>query len=70
MIRNDFRPVLGTVDIADEIGMSQQGATKRLSDLKDSGHLHTDKIGQARVWWLTDKGRRYLSGQESEPGSQ
>jgi len=70
VIRNDFRPVLGTVDIADEIEMSQQGAIKRLSELKKDGHLHSDKIGQARIWWLTDKGRRHLSEHGSEADNQ
>jgi len=65
-IRNDYRPVRGTVGIANDIGMTQQGATQRLRKLEADGLVNTDKIGRSRIWWLTDAGRRYLSESESD----
>jgi len=56
----DEKPVLGTNDIADRLEMSQQGATYHLNRLKDQGALRTEKIGQVRIWWPTQKGLSYL----------
>ncbi|AEM58713.1 hypothetical protein EGO51_18845 [Haloarcula hispanica] len=52
------------------VGISQQAASKRLSRLEEERLIESDKIGNARAWWLTDNGRRYLDSSEKEPSSQ
>ncbi|MFB9812672.1 MULTISPECIES: winged helix-turn-helix domain-containing protein [Haloarcula] len=65
-----YKPALGTTEIADMVGISQQAASKRLSRLEEERLIESDKIGNARAWWLTDNGRRYLDSSENEPSSQ
>jgi len=65
-----YKPALGTTEIADMVGISQQAASKRLSRLEEERLIESDKIGNARAWWLTDNGRRYLDSSEKEPSSQ
>lgn len=54
------KPVMGTTEIADRLGISQQAMSRHLKRLADEGALKTDKVGQARVWWPTDEGFAYL----------
>lgn len=55
-----YSPVLGTSDIADRVGVARQTADRHLRDLSDDGLVNTRMIGQVRVWWLTDQGRRFV----------
>jgi len=64
-IRDHYAPVAGTQDIADNLDVARQTADRRLWQLEEQGLVETDKIGQARIWWLTTDGRRYLSDSES-----
>jgi predicted transcriptional regulator len=57
------RPVLGTNEIADRFGISQQAMTRHLNNMSEEGILHTDKIGRVRVWWPTQKGLSYLDSE-------
>jgi len=67
-IRDAYPPALGTNDIAERIDQSQQVAHKHLSRLEDEQPplVESMKVGRARVWWLTDAGRRRLSNQSSQ----
>jgi predicted transcriptional regulator len=56
IFRESSDPALSTGEIADDLGMSQQGAYSRLSDLVDEGLIETKKFGQGRGWWLTEDG--------------
>jgi predicted transcriptional regulator len=56
-VRADERPVTGTADVADRLGMSTQGASKRLRELASEGRIATDTIGQSRIWWVPEEGR-------------
>ena len=49
-------PVLFTSEIAEAVGVTQQGAFKRLAQLREQGFVDAKK-GEERVWWLTDRGR-------------
>jgi len=64
-IKNHYAPAVGTQDIADEVGVARQTAERRLWQLEDDGLVETEKIGQARIWWLTTDGRRHLSDLDS-----
>jgi DNA-binding transcriptional ArsR family regulator len=65
-----YKPALGTTEIAEMVGISQQAASKRLNRLEEERLVESDKIGNARAWWLTDYGRRYLASSENDPSNQ
>jgi DNA-binding MarR family transcriptional regulator len=64
-----YSPVLGTSDIAERTGVSRQAVDQRLRRMSEDGLVETRKIGRARVWWLTNKGRAYVDP-EGESGIQ
>jgi predicted transcriptional regulator len=41
----------GTSEIADEVGMSRQGADRRLRRLRDGGRVNSKKIAASRIWF-------------------
>jgi len=48
-----------TSEIADEVGISRQGADRRLRDLRDRGEVSSKKIGASLVWFMPrDRGRQ------------
>jgi predicted transcriptional regulator len=61
-----YKPALPTTEIADEVGISQPAASKHLKRIQEEGLVDSDKVGQARIWWITDTGKRYLSSHESQ----
>lgn len=58
-------PFLSTVEVADFLGFSNEGARKRLYDLADEGYLDYKRVGRSPAWWLTEKGVEYLRDEES-----
>lgn len=60
-------PVMFTSEVADYFGFSNQGMTPRLKSLARNGLLATKQRGAA-VWWLTDKGGRFLAGELNNNG--
>lgn len=60
-IRDAYAPAVGTSEIADVVGVERQTVDKHLRDLVEQGYVITKMIGQVRVWWLSDKGRKHLS---------
>jgi len=55
-----YSPAVGTSDVAERVGVERQTADKYLRSLADEGLVNTRMIGQVRVWWLSDKGRKVL----------
>lgn len=55
-----YKPVLGTSEIAEEIGLSRQATTRHLKRLEEEGMLVSDKVGPVTIWWPTDEGKRLL----------
>lgn len=53
LFRNHSDPVLTAGDVADEFGLSRQGANKRLNKLHEHGSVKRRKVGaRAVVWWV------------------
>lgn len=52
VLRRSEDPVLGTNEIAEEIGMSRQGAENRLKELAGDDRVKSKKIGTTWVWGL------------------
>lgn len=65
MIHLAYPPALGTSDIAEEIGISQQATQRHLKRLEEDGRLETRKVGPARIWWVSDAGKKELATQSS-----
>lgn len=61
-----YPPALGTTDIADEIGISQQATQKHLRRLEGDGFIESRKVGRAKIWWLTDEGEKRASSYSDE----
>ncbi|WP_227015821.1 winged helix-turn-helix transcriptional regulator [Haloarcula sp. JP-L23] len=64
-----YPPALGTSDVAEKVGLSSEATRRHLGRLEEEGYLSTDMLGSVRVWWVTDVGRAYLSG-EGESSTQ
>ncbi|GAA0297227.1 hypothetical protein GCM10009066_09450 [Halarchaeum salinum] len=58
-------PAFLTSELADRIGLSRQGTSRRLHDLEEEGLLATKKAGGRRLWWLTYDGERRLAEDSS-----
>jgi DNA-binding Lrp family transcriptional regulator len=43
-----------TSEVADEVGMTRQGADRRLRRLRDTGRVNSKKIGASLVWFVRD----------------
>jgi len=56
-----YKPALSSTAVADRVGLSQQATSKHLKRLAEDGFVDSDKVGPARIWWVTDDGRRYLN---------
>jgi len=56
-----YKPALSSTTVADRIGLSQQATSKHLKRLAEDDLVDSDKVGPARIWWITDEGRRYLN---------
>jgi len=44
-----------TTEIADEVGISRQGADYRLRQLRDDGVVTAEKVGNTLIWSLSDE---------------
>jgi len=53
-------PVRFTAEIAEQLGMSPQGAHKRLDKLRERGLINEHDPGTSSVWWPTEEGRERI----------
>lgn len=60
-IRDAYAPAIGTSDVADAVGISRQRVDERLRELDELGYVNTQKAGTARIWWLSDEGKKRLA---------
>jgi len=63
-IRNSYAPAVGTSEVADKLGVERQTVDKHLRKLDERELVETKLIGQVRVWWLSDDGRKWLAEQD------
>jgi len=61
VIRDAYAPAVGTSEIAEELDVERQTVDKHLRNLSEDGYVNTKMIGQVRVWWLSDAGRKLLA---------
>lgn len=65
-IATAYPPALSTTDIAERVDLSQPATSKHLERLQENNLVDSDKIGQARIWWITDEGRRQLDSHNTQ----
>jgi len=65
-------PVATAAEVGEAVGISRQGADKRLRALEEQGLVQSVKKG-SRLWWLTDEGLQRLGAaaaqSDASPGS-
>lgn len=44
-----------TREVAEEVGVTRQGADYRLRQLEESGHVRSKKVGRELVWMLPEE---------------
>ena len=44
----------GSSEVAEYVGCTQRTAYERLRELEERGHLDSRKVGNARLWTLSD----------------
>ena len=50
-------PVVTATELGEIVGVSQQAAHSKLTDLEDRGLTKSKKVGsRSRVWWITTAG--------------
>lgn len=64
-IRDHDSPAVGTVDLANVVGVSRQAVYERLENLKDDGLVTKYTVSRDTVWYLTKAGERYLEKDHS-----
>jgi len=59
-------PVFTAVEVADDVDVTQQAAHSKLSGLEERGLVRSKEVGsRARVWWVTDAGKRAYAESEA-----
>jgi len=62
-------PFLTTTEVADEIGLSQPGALKRLRELQEKGYVDHKKAGNNNTWWISSEGYQFYNSEAKENDS-
>ena len=57
-------PVVTTAEVAERFDFSNSGILKRLHPLADRDLLESKEAGRTFVWWITNRGRSYLDGED------
>lgn len=65
-IYDAYGPVVGTADIEEHFGVSDQTVRNYMDDLKDADLVDSRQVGRATAWWLTTSGERRVAGRQSE----
>lgn len=53
--------VLWTAEVAEELPIRQDSLSTRLNELEEKGLLANKKRHKMAVWWITEKGEKFLT---------
>jgi len=67
IILNAPDPVVTSNEVAEQAGISRQGAHNRLQQLEEAGLIQSVMKG-ARLWWLTDEGLAHIGSAAAQSG--
>lgn len=59
-LRLAYPPVLAPKDLADRLDISNTAISNKLQDMEKKNWVESDRVGRARVYWITDVGRAQL----------
>jgi len=59
-------PVVTTTDVSDVLGITTEGARRKLNDLVTDGALRRRKTGRTVVYWRTGES---VASEEPDPGT-
>jgi DNA-binding MarR family transcriptional regulator len=68
-MRLAYPPVQTPKDLADRLDISNTAVSNKLQDMEAKGWVESERVGRARVYWVTDAGRAQLDPDFSS-GSQ
>ena len=68
-MRLAYPPVQAPKDLADRLDISNTAVSNKLQDMEEKGWVESERVGRARVYWVTDAGRVQLDPDFSS-GSQ
>jgi len=57
----------GTSEVAEEVGVTRQGADRRLRSLRDEGRVNSKKIAKSLVWFDADAADVVADGGSAAP---
>jgi len=59
-IRLAYPPVQAPKDLAERLEISNTAVSNKLKDMEENGWVESERVGRARVYWITDDGRAQL----------
>jgi DNA-binding MarR family transcriptional regulator len=59
-IRLAYPPVQAPKDLAERLDISNTAVSNKLQDMEEKGWVESERVGRARVYWVTDTGRAQL----------
>ncbi|WP_367175654.1 MarR family transcriptional regulator [Haloarcula rubripromontorii] len=59
-IRLAYPPVQAPKDLAERLEISNTAVSNKLKDMEKNGWVESERVGRARVYWITDNGRAQL----------
>jgi len=59
-IRLAYPPVQAPKDLADRLDISNTAVSNKLQDMEEKNWVESERVGRARVYWVTDEGRAQL----------
>lgn len=60
-------PALAAPELSSELPITREAVNQRLAQLSEAGLVDEKKVGAAaKIYWLTDAGRRQLAAHELE----
>jgi DNA-binding MarR family transcriptional regulator len=68
-MRLAYPPVQASKDLAERLDISNTAVSNKLRDMEAKGWVESERVGRARVYWVTDAGRTQLDP-DFFPGSQ
>ena len=66
----NYAPVMTPKQLAERFDVSNTAISNKLDRIEESGRVESERVGRARVYWLTDEGRAQVDPSRSESDNQ
>lgn len=64
-IRLAYAPVKTPKDLSEQLDISNTAVSNKLQDMEEKGWVDSERVGRARVYWVTDAGRHHIESERS-----